>query len=405
MSATMEAPSRPQPDWHSDMAGSLAARAHAIGRTALAPHADAVDREARFPAEAIAALRADGLLGALVPTSLGGAGADIAAIVGVCHVLGQYCAASAMIYAMHQIQLACLVHHGQGSPWHRRMCERVAAEQLLLGSATTEGATGGDVSRSACALVWGGELFQVEKHGAVISYGDYADAIMITARRNPEAAAGDQSLAVLLREDFALEQTAGWDALGMRGTCSLTYRLAGAGSSKQVLAPSYAEISARTMLPVSHLVWAALWTGIATDAVGRAQACVRAQARQRPGTTPPGAVRLSEAVTRLQQATAAVAIAARNYQASLADPEGPQGFSLAIEMNSLKTGVSMASAEVVHQALLICGLAGYRSTGPSSVARHLRDVHSAALMVNNDRISANSAQMLLMQKIRTELPR
>jgi acyl-CoA dehydrogenase len=116
-------------------------------------------------------------------------------------------------------------------------------------------------------------------------------------------------------------------------------------------------------------------------------------------------VRLSEAVTRLQQATAAVAIAARNYQASLADPEGPQGFSLAIEMNSLKTGVSMASAEVVHQALLICGLAGYRSTGPSSVARHLRDVHSAALMVNNDRISANSAQMLLMQKIRTELPR
>ena len=47
-----------------------------------AAHADAVDREGRFPAEAVEALRQEGLLGALVPMAWGGSGATMADIVG-----------------------------------------------------------------------------------------------------------------------------------------------------------------------------------------------------------------------------------------------------------------------------------------------------------------------------------
>jgi acyl-CoA dehydrogenase len=72
-------------------------------------------------------------------------------------------------------------------------------------------------------------------------------------------------------------------------------------------------------------------------------------------------------------------------------------------MNTLKTTVSEAAVRAVQQALMVCGLSGYRNDSPYSVARHLRDAHSAALMVNNDRITANTAQMLLVQKTQTEL--
>jgi hypothetical protein len=34
----------------------------------------------------------------------------------------------------------------------------------------------------------------------------------------------------------------------------------------QVIPTPYADVSAQTMLPTSHLVWSALWSGIATDA-------------------------------------------------------------------------------------------------------------------------------------------
>ena len=88
-----------------------------------------------FPAEAIAAARAERLMGVAVPRELGGEGAGIADVVDVCYVLGRACASTAMVYAMHQTKVACLVRHGSGSAWHRlllrRIVQRTDAARLL----------------------------------------------------------------------------------------------------------------------------------------------------------------------------------------------------------------------------------------------------------------------------------
>ena len=86
-----------------------------------------------------------------MPKSEGGPGAGIADVVSVCHVLGQYCASTAMIYAMHQTKVACVLRHGHMSSWHQRLLRRLCAEQLLLASSTTEGQGGGNVRSSAAA--------------------------------------------------------------------------------------------------------------------------------------------------------------------------------------------------------------------------------------------------------------
>ena len=58
----------------------------------------------------------------------------------------------------------------------------------------------------------------------------------------------------------------------------------------------------------------------------------------------------------------------------------------------------MCSVEIVGEALLICGISGYRNDSKFSLARHLRDAYGCALMVNNDRITKLNATMLLAHK-------
>ena len=88
-----------------DREQELLAGVRAIAADVAAVHADDVDRAARFPAETIDALRAAGALSAPVPEALGGGGVSVGAIAECCHELGRSCGASAMVFAMHQIQL------------------------------------------------------------------------------------------------------------------------------------------------------------------------------------------------------------------------------------------------------------------------------------------------------------
>ena len=130
------------------------------------PAADAVDREARFPHEAIAALREERLLGVLVPSELGGRGATISEVGAACEMLGRYCASTAMIYAMHQIEVACLVRHGLPSQFFRRYLTELAEREWLIASATSEIGVGGDLRRSVCAVERDGARFRDQEAGA-----------------------------------------------------------------------------------------------------------------------------------------------------------------------------------------------------------------------------------------------
>ncbi|CAG9250609.1 Acyl-CoA dehydrogenase, short-chain specific [Paraburkholderia unamae] len=371
-----------------------------------AQHADAVDREARFPTEAFDALRRERLLSAMVPTRFGGAGLSLADVATICETLAQGCASTAMVYAMHQIQVACIEEHGSGTAWHAALLERLVAEQLLLASATSEETIGGAMRTSACAVEVEGERFRIEKLAPTISYGAQADGILVTARRNAEAAASDQVMIVTLSEQTTLEKRGVWDSMGMRGTCSEGFRLIAGGDATQILSTPFSEIADQTMLPVSHTLWAAVWTGVAGDAVNRAKAFFRAQARAKPGSVPPAGMRLAQATGLLQMMQARLAVAldaartAHNakHGANQADLPLSALLGFASDMNTLKTSISSTALQVVQEVLMIVGMAGYKNGTEYSVGRHLRDLYSAPLMINNDRIAQNTASLLLAQR-------
>ena len=376
----------------------LISRAEATAAVAVTS-ADAVDREARFPTEAFLSARTQRLLGLMVPTDLGGGGASLSDVVDVCYILARGCASTAMIFAMHQIMVAILVRHAQDSPWHNRLLRRLSSDQLLLASSTTEGGGGGDLRKSVCAVEQTGSRIALTKSATVVSYGEQADAILTTARRSIDASSSDQVLVAFMKEDYQLEPIMNWDTLGMRGTCSSGFTLKCSGEPSQVLPDRYEKIQAHTMMPVAHLTWSAVWAGLAAAAVERARRSVRAAARRGAEPPPLGAAHLTRATMSLRGLRGIIASALQSFETIGTKESDLESLEFQTAMNLLKVNASEMATSTVVSAMQACGLSGYRNDGEFSVSRHLRDVLSSSIMINNERILANAATASLLIEV------
>jgi acyl-CoA dehydrogenase len=370
---------------------------------AAAAEAEDVDRQARFPQAAIDAARAQKLLGIQIPQAYGGDGASMSDVTDMCYTLGRACSSTAMIFAMHQTKVACLVRHGTGSDWHEALMRRVAAEQLLLASSTTEGQNGGNVRSSSAAIERTGNGISLVRNATVISYGAQADGVVTIARRANDAAASDQVLVAFTKDNYTLERSLEWETLGMRGTCSAGFELKAAGLAEQVFPEAYDKIHAQTMTPVAHLCWSSVWAGIAAAAVERAQLFIRKAARGAGGQMPPGAAHFTAAKMSLAKLRAIITANLDTYAAHEHDERALSSLDFQSQINLLKVEASELAVTTVMSAMRACGLSGYRNDGDFSVGRHLRDALSAPLMINNDRILTNIATASLMSSVPTSL--
>ena len=392
----------PQPP-RADQSFSLLIEAtRRIATDVVARHAADVDSQARFPTETLAALRHAGVLSAAVPRALGGAQCSMLELTQLCSTVSQACGSSGMVLAMHYIQLGCIARHGLESEFFQGYLRDLVQHQYLLASMTSEVGTYGDTRSSICAVERQCDgRFVLNKDATTGSYCAHADAILVTCRRDKEATASDQVLVLVKREDCTLTQTTSWDTMGMRCTSSPGFRLESAGAAQQIVPGAYADSSAQTMVPFSHILWASLWWGIAADAVGKAANFVRGQARQTPGTVPPTATRLAEVSMQLESMKQNWQSAAQAFDAiatSAAGQEELLSIRWALRLNNLKISCSEAAPQIVHRALQIVGILGYKNDSPFSLGRQYRDSLSASLMISNDRIAAKSASMLLVFK-------
>jgi acyl-CoA dehydrogenase len=366
-----------------------------------AVHADAVDRDARFPVEAVDALREQRALSAFIPAELGGGGVSFQALATACFELGRRCGATAMVFAMHQIQVVTLVRHLDEGSFFEDHLRSIAEQQRLVASVTSEVGTGGDMGKSLAAVVPGPHgSCSFEKQAPTVSYGLYADDLLTTLRRSPDAEGGDQVLVLTTREQHTLESTGTWDPLGMRGTCSPGSVVRATFPEEQVLSTPYALIGPESMVPVSHILWSHLWLGIATEAFDRARAFVKAAAKRSPGATPPAAHRLSQVMSDLSLLRAEVAQGLREYVDAGDEPgrEWLSTIAAALRFNNLKVAASEQAPRVCQGAMGVTGIVGFKNDTPFSVGRHLRDSMSACLMIANERIHATNASLLLIAK-------
>jgi acyl-CoA dehydrogenase len=371
-----------------------------LAQDVAAVHADIVDRDARFPDEAVTALKAAGALSAFIPSELGGGDVSLAALARACFELGRRCSSTAMVFAMHQIQIATIVRHLE-TPWFEGYLRRVAAEQRLVASVTSEIGTGGDMGRSMAPVCddSAGRL-RLEKQAPTVSYGAQADDLLTTARRSEAAEPVDQVLVLHHREDTDLELTGTWDTIGMRGTCSPGFTVRARFSPEQVLPMPFSQVMNETHVPVSHILWSHVWLGIATEAFERGRAFVRAASRRNPGTPVPAAHSLSRVMSELAMLRAEVESGLAEFLSLSQDPErsGLGTMASILRFNNLKLATSEQAPRICSAVLEVIGIAAYKNDSPFAVGRQLRDALSARLMVANERIHSVDAGLLMIAK-------
>ena len=373
----------------------VAQRAWQIGVEFAAPHADDVDRSARFPQEAVAEIRASGLLAAMIPTEFGGGGASLADVATAVRAFAAHCSATALVFAMHQIEIWYLVECGH-TPELQGLLRSVAEHGTLIANANAEVGLGGNIGQSVCAVERADGRFHLEKDALAISYGAHADAIMLTARRAPDAEPTDQVIVACRPGSFTLEQTSTWDTMGLRGTCSCGFRLTVDEDEAMILPVSWAGVANKS-LGASVILLNSAWLGIAESAAATAHRYVRASARRTVGVTPATAPLLAEMAVTLTEARSVMANAVAR-QAAAHGTDAVDDATLILALRSLKLSMARLAIEVVAAASQICGLVGYKRDSPYSLDRHHRDITGAPLMANNLRFLGDNAQLLLVMK-------
>jgi acyl-CoA dehydrogenase len=376
--------------------GEIEREAWQIGKEIAGPAADDVDRNARFPHESLAAFREKKLLSAMIPVEMGGRGASLATMSAAVRILASHCASSALVLAMHQLEIGDLVRHGTTPSLRSFLCE-VADKQLLLANAHSEVGIGGDASRSICAIERSGGRFRLEKQALAISYGEYADAILTTARRDAEAQENDVVQVVCRAPHVALEPTSTWDTIGLRGTRSSSFRLVVEGDDDMIFTVPWQVIASRGYLQAAQILLSSVWVGLAEASAAKAHAYVRAAARRQIGTMPPSALRLAELVADLQQARNLLAGTTLRYE-SVKNTETEESASFVVALRALKVSTSQLAVDIATSSLSICGVSGFRRDSAQSMDRLMRDSLGGLVMVSNDRYLNLNAQILLAMK-------
>ncbi len=379
-----------------DAAGAWEQAAWRIGVEIAGPAADDVDRAARFPHEAVDALKAEGFLAAPLPKELDGGGASVLELVGAVRGLAVHCASSALVLAMHTIEALNLARHGT-TPEMQDLQRAIAADQLLIANANSEVGVGGDVGKSICGVDTTTTPWTMQKQALAISYGEYADLLFTTARRSLDATESDQVFIVLSTDRCQLTPTSEWDTLGLRGTCSRAFALEAEVDPALVFPVPFATVANDGGGQVRQLLLSAVWIGIAEAAAARAHAYVRAAARRSIGTTPPGALRVAELAATLEAGRSLLVAQALRFS-HLEDAGDLENAGYTMALRNLKVTTSSLAVSVATSALAVCGITGYKRDSEFSLDRILRDAHGGVIMVSNDRYLHDNAQLLVARR-------
>jgi acyl-CoA dehydrogenase len=360
-------------------------------------HAAEADVRAAFPEEAVAAMRATGLLGLLVPRVFGGYGGDVRSLVEASIRLGRADLSTAMVFAMHCQQVGTLVRHAD-ERLRRELLPEIAVGGMYLGSVTTEVGKGGRLLSADSPLDDFGDALALDRRAPVVTGGRHADGFLLTMRSPAAETDNLVSLVFARRDQLTVEDWGGaWDTLGMRASDSGGLRLRGRLPRRQLIGRDgcFREISIATFAPLAHLGWSACWLGSASGALARTLTVLRQERRGRAGAD--GSELLAHRLSGVRQQLDTV-YALLAHCCTLVERE--QDLSrprIQLMLNALKLSASEATHRAVEQLVEVVGMRhGYLRGSPTRLERVLRDLRSATLNFHNDRLHAVDGRLAFL---------
>jgi alkylation response protein AidB-like acyl-CoA dehydrogenase len=354
-------------------------RARALTRSSLADRAADYDRDAAFPRENLDDLHDAGLLKLLVPTKLGGDGADLTTYVSVVTEIAQGCGSTALVYAMHcgATGLAC----GGDSPsdTQRQWADEVVKEGRLFAWGFSEPGIGGNILTPQLSATHDETGFTLNGTKSFVSASGHVDHYLINAHSGEQDFSRSQTLVVVDpgTRGFAVKET--WDGMGMRGNAAHTLTFDG------VQVPATASIGGHGGgLPLLMTSVAPLILGLAATSLGIARAAADFARRHvsRRRVQPSNLtladlqavrMRIAEIETLLHHSWLTLM-----YGAWIADRDLLEALPA---MNLAKYTCNSAAITIADHAMQLCGANGYQRSNP--LERHHRDARAGAVMGAN----------------------
>src|SRR5690349_20451120 len=157
-----------------------------LAQSTVRQHAEAVDREHRFPREAIAAARELDLMGILVPREYGGAGLDHLAFTICVEELARACASTSVIVDVHNSVASEPILLFGTQEQKRAWLPRLASGQVLGAFALTEPASGSDAASLRTSARRAGDEWVLTGTKVSITNIGEAGLYLVFARTEPD---------------------------------------------------------------------------------------------------------------------------------------------------------------------------------------------------------------------------
>jgi alkylation response protein AidB-like acyl-CoA dehydrogenase len=347
------------------------ALAHAV--KVARDNAERVDAEAAFPTEAVAELRAGGLLGLVLPADAGGLGGGPLEFVDVVSELAAACGSTAMVYLMHAAAAATV---GAAPPAGLPGLLADLASGRALGTlAFSERGSRSHFWAPVSTATADGDLVRLRADKSFVTSAGYAD-LYVVSTRSPDGRAGEVDLYAVPAGTDGLTVQGPWRGMGLRGNASAPmkvdvsvpaeYRLGDAGAGFGLMM--------QTVLPWFNLGNAAVSVGLAAAATDAAIGHVAQTTLEHLGQRLRDLPTIRAAIARMGITLAAQRAFLRQAAASVAAPDD----TTMLHVLGVKAAANDAALEITEAAMRVCGGAAFSSALP--IERSFRDARAGSVM-------------------------
>ena len=194
----------------------LRASVRALSEKEIAPHAQAVDEDHRFPQEAKVALIKNGLYAAHVPTEFGGDGADALATVLIIEEVARACGSSSLIPAVNKLGSMPLILGGNEEQKKRWLPRLVKGEGFSY--CLSESEAGSDASAMRTKVERTGDGWVLNGSKKWITNAGESELYSVVAQSDPSIGTKGITAFIVEKSDPGVSFGAPEKKMGMRGS-------------------------------------------------------------------------------------------------------------------------------------------------------------------------------------------
>ena len=351
---------------------SFRAAVRELAQGVVQPLAAVVDREHRFPDEAITAAAESGLMGVLIPREFGGAGLDALAFAICIEELAQACASTAVIIDVHtSVGTEPILLFGSEEQ-KKHWLPRLASGELLGAFALTEPASGSDAASLKTTARRNGNGYVLNGTKVFITNIGRAGMYVVFARTGPEEKASGVSAFLVPAETAGVRVGQVFQKMGLHGspTGELVLEDVSVPVANRLGAEGQGFTVAMRALDSGRIGISGQALGIGQAAVDEARDLMRERGHEQGDD-----FALADMVTRVASARLLA------YQAAWLCS---RGLSFTRQASMAKLHCTDTAMQVTLDALQIAGEEGARAGSPFE--RHVRDAKALQIYEGSNQV-------------------